>query len=478
MGEVSKNNAGSFEKYRFEEHNDFQVTINSVQQTLHVERLPDPMRIGAYRDILPYDVDNLYPNKIKAMAERSQSCKTAILTETRFVVGQGFSDENLNDLIVNSEGQTLKDLLYFSQAERSTFKGLALHFNYNIFGEIIEINEICFESLRFDKDMRKIVFKRDWSNRSSRYKNPEIHYHLFNPENAVNEINECGGLDKYNGQVLYWIPRKKEIYTTCRFDHALDDVQFEHESGLYKLRNIQNDYSAGYILKYPKMLESEKEKQDLKREQNNSRGAKNAGKINTFPIPPAMLEKLGGMKFVEEIPRTGVDKMFTKQNEETRFNIYAAFQQPPILNGITKDGMFNQESFVDAFDYYNSITESDRKQIEKIFKKFLPLTIWGIENVEIRPLEYISRKESSEKGVEDEEEAGRIKREAQANLKGTVGGVDGILSIQEKVAMGVTQYDAGLEILMEIYGFEEEKAKSILGKKNTNNNGSKDNIDK
>ena len=64
-----------------------------------------------------------------------------------------------------------------------------------------------------------------------------------------------------------------------------------------------------------------------------------------------------------------MDKLFQNQNEETKFNIYSVFNQPPILSGISKDGMFNAASYTDAFNYYNSIIEKDRQELERIFNE-------------------------------------------------------------------------------------------------------------
>lgn len=58
-----------------------------------------------------------------------------------------------------------------------------------------------------------------------------------------------------------------------------------------------------------------------------------------------------------------------------------------------------------------------------------------------------------------------VEAQAKANLKGSVGGVQGILAIQLQVSQGVTDYDAGLAILFEIYGFDDATAKRILGDK-------------
>ena len=62
--------------------------------------------------------------------------------------------------------------------------------------------------------------------------------------------------------------------------------------------------------------------------------------------------------------------------------------------------------------------------------------------------------------------------QAQANLRGTVGGVQGILAIQASVAQGTTDYAAALATLIEIYGFSEATAITILGTPgiNVNNN--------
>lgn len=53
--------------------------------------------------------------------------------------------------------------------------------------------------------------------------------------------------------------------------------------------------------------------------------------------------------------------------------------------------------------------------------------------------------------------------EAQANLRGSVGGVQGILSLQNSVSQGITSYDSAISVLVEIYGFELNVAINILG---------------
>jgi len=53
--------------------------------------------------------------------------------------------------------------------------------------------------------------------------------------------------------------------------------------------------------------------------------------------------------------------------------------------------------------------------------------------------------------------------EAKANLKGSVGGVQGIIEIQQSVASGVTDPESAVALLMEIYGFNQDIATRIIG---------------
>lgn len=52
---------------------------------------------------------------------------------------------------------------------------------------------------------------------------------------------------------------------------------------------------------------------------------------------------------------------------------------------------------------------------------------------------------------------------AQAALRGSVGGVQGILAIQAAVSAGTSDYEAAVATLEEIYGYEEKRARRLLG---------------
>jgi hypothetical protein len=271
------------------------------------------------------------------------------------------------------------------------FGGFALHFNYNLLGQITEINTINFEFCRWTKDLKRICVNPDWNRRNRRKE--EVEYKPYDPQNVIAEIQEAGGIENYKGQLFYFIANPADYYTICTWDAALDDAQFEAEAKLYSLSGIQNDYSLSGLISYPKNITDQKEIDNIKEEIEKDKGAANAGGIRLIGALPA--ENLTNWKWFTPISRNNIDSLHTNQVERAKFNIYATFRQPPILNGVVTNGMFNQESFMDAFDYYNSATESERKDIERQLNKILASSIWnGIGAVQIQPKKFIGRQKN------------------------------------------------------------------------------------
>jgi len=354
------------------------VSVNSIQRSLFVERLH--IDVSAHKDlILPYDVDNLYPNKIKSIAQRSGTTTSAIETLSSFLSGRGFKGM---ETVVNKDGKTFWDILRFVSLSKAMFKGFALHFNYNLLGEIIEITPINFEWVRWSKNLKTYIVNPDWKRRHRRAMEQE-EYNPFNPNSVIQEINAVG-LENYKGQLYYWIPNLADYYTTCTFDPVLDDAQFEAEAKLYSLSSIQNDYSLGGIVSYPTGITDEGQIEDIKEDLQGDKGSINAGGIRVVGALPH--EGLSNFKWFHPISRNNIDGLHKNQKEDAKNNIYAEFRQPPILNGVSQNGMFNEASFADAFHYYNSATETERDEIQRELNKIISKSIWaGLGIIKIEP---------------------------------------------------------------------------------------------
>lgn len=355
--------------------------IDTIKQQAFIKRLPIHMPRGVDNVVL-YGDDNLYPNKALETCNRSKSTKTATKTLMRFIKGEGWNDDVINKTEF-SKGLTGSDILHYVADYKSKL-GFALHVNYNIAGEIVEIQPIDFENLRYKltKQGLRFAWRYDWQNGGAR---DEIIYNLFNPEKVKEEIAEVG-IENYTGQIYYWTGTRK-FYPLATFDEVYDEAQFEAEQGVFKIRNIQNDFKPSGAIMYPKVLNNDEEFKNAKAQIKSATQVNNTSSVMFIGLTEDSMEMAG--KIWQPFERNNVDKLYDLQNKDALESIYASFQQPLILNGIEKNGMFNQASFMDAFHYYNSVVEDDRKSIERVFKNIFDNSIWNFSDVTIKPKEFL-----------------------------------------------------------------------------------------
>lgn len=480
---------------RDEENNDqrkMQSQINSLDFLIQVDRLP--IGRSQAQGIYLYGLDNNYARKITQASERSSDLVKAKEKQKLFIQGLGFPGATAMDVknetavIINKKGQTAFDLLQFC-AQQKTNINIAIHVNYNILGEAVEFNLIQYDFVRRkvkteqDQYTKYIIadiwhLENDYYNYGYAAKMMEFNKWMkeketklsfialecfdYNPDPQIvrEQIELSGGIDKYPGQ-LFYKKRTQDIYQKAIYDSVADDFQFLAESKLASLSNIQNGYSASGVFKYFATETGTKEIADLEKKINNARGSGNTGRIILHGVPPSSDMSMANNMF-ERTEMQNIDKLYDLQKKNAREAIKQLYSQPSALNGEDTTGNFATQNMQETFDFYNSVTEPLRQELEieltqlfknSIFENQLQLPI------EIDTLKYISS--SSMDVDEDENEA--VRAESQARLKGTVGGVQGVLAIQASVSAGTTQYEAGVEILKDIYGYSDEQARKILG---------------
>lgn len=479
-----------------------QIQVNSLDFLVSVDRL-SILRSSA-QGIYHYGGDNNYPRKIMQSADRSSSLVTARNKQAQFVQGLGFSGATAMDvkndtaIVINSKGQTAYDLLKFCADQKSNIN-IAIHVNYNQLGEAVEFNLIQYDFVRRkiktskDKFVKHIItniwhLENDYSQYGYAAKIMEFNKWVkdkeenlsfiaiecfdYNPDPLIvrEQIELSGGIDNYSGQ-LFYMKRTEDIYQKALYDSVADDFQFLAETKLSSLSNIQNGYSAGGIFKYFGNTTGTKEISELKKKLENTRGAKNFGRILALEIPSSADMKVPVNMF-EPTEMQNIDKLFSDQKKDARENIKSLYTIPNALIGKDTEGNFATQKMHETFDFYNTVTEPLRQELEIELTTLFKNSIFASQitlPIEIEPLQYISRTEINKNKLSEAGDGGEsaediaIRKEGQAKLKSTGIGVESILSVQEKVSTGITQYESGIEILMDIYGYTDEKARKILG---------------
>jgi hypothetical protein len=129
------------------------------------------------------------------------------------------------------------------------------------------------------------------------------------------------------------------------------------------------------------------------------------------------------------------------------------------------DSIFDQleeENTTAAVSFWKMEISAQRKLVEKKVEEIM-LEI-DAEQASMRSLEFGNVLDPE--GGEKIDTPVDVEAEAKAKLKGSVGGVEGILSIQTQVSEGITPYSAALSILELIYGINQQDGRQILGDEN------------
>lgn len=351
---------------------------------MHIERYTySPLRkrvptvIDRTKGIQRYGVDNLYPQRMADIADFSYTTGSAVEGLSSFLFGQGFTDASLGQLVVNSEGDTLTDILKYITTDRALFNGYALHVSLNAFLQPAEIRFIEFPYVRFGLP-DNIGIPHDYKVNTNWERDPNKNatnveiideYGMFTTDREhIDNIIEKYGSD-FGGLVFYNTP-KRFTYPKCSFDRVADQAQTQEESAVFDLASIQNGFTATTIFKYPGKFQDDDERRQVENKLNPFKGARGAKSTMVVENPAGA----GGedVKLTESIQMQNTDRMFEAADQRAKKAIRENFRMPMEILGVSPEtGMFNKEQIVEAFTYFNFVTNEPRLAISRDLKKVL-----------------------------------------------------------------------------------------------------------
>lgn len=207
---------------------------------------------------LPYFKDDCFPLKWHKTISESPSAASCVSTIADFLEGFGFSDTELEKLVVNSKGETFFQIHQQTSASFAEFEGFYWHFMYNASGKIVEWRLLPFESCRLgvpdDKGWISKIFYNpffgtdEYIAETGRYKKDTIEYHAFNPIGISAQILK--EKDKYQGQVLFigTTTASSRFYPYPEAMSAEKWMKIEAGTADYHEDNINNGLHQPYIL--------------------------------------------------------------------------------------------------------------------------------------------------------------------------------------------------------------------------------------
>lgn len=379
-------------------------------------------------EIIGYGNDNLYPQRIKDLIACSETGEGCLKRYVDFIQGNGFNDEAFAKLVVNTNGDTADDILQQIADDLGSYGGFALHVNYNLLGDIVELSHIPFESCRLGQEddlgyIGKIAVHPDWSGKRKRNGKPlkptkeSIDYiNVFNPNKSVvlAQIEASGDIDAYKGQILWVSSAGKQEYPKTIYDKVVSQMSTEEGLGNIALRNTRSNFNLTGMFVTRQGLDASSEAnneinpKDTDDEDDSIakvlaslQGDENANKILHVVVAND-----------EEIPQfvpfqgANYDKDFTVTCDTVCEKIYAAFGQEA-WHRIRKGSVgFSSDIMRDTYDVYNSVTNGERRTIERVFDKIFKrwYTSLPTSDFSIEPLTYISSEPKQEETITEYQE--------------------------------------------------------------------------
>lgn len=353
---------------------------------------------------ISYGANNIYPTNCKRILASSPTGVACREKYVDFVAGNGFVNQQLNDITVNRRGQKLLYLLrqiVRDLAESSTFH---FHINYNLNYEIDSISRVNPEYVRRGQPdsngfTPKVAvwgnFSRD--NHEQIEKTSESYINIFNPNPEViaKQIELAGGIRQYKGQILsYWGDSDNE-YPAVSYDSVLNDLKIDAAISTKSLYDLENDFMANTVFIFKDKLEKE-HKAALLGELKKSQGVDGR---KVFLIDGA--EDGVDMRTIE---KHGSDQQYIHTEEKARRRIYRAWGQLPILHGEDRSNALSADgrAIQNAFTFYNNQTSRQRKMLSQAFAMLMAAYKRPIEDdFEIEMLSFITSENKEIEGQEN-----------------------------------------------------------------------------
>lgn len=425
--------------------------------------------------------DNQYPSEMERVINNSPSASRSAKMMTKFLRGSGIQIEGgQKDPIVNKKKNLkLSDIVDGIATDISKQYGCYIHTGYKVVSGKLKPGELTvldYCKCRIGKEDQqdnagKIFFgeyeEKSGSRVSKKKKKDAKWYYPFNSDEDViisqikadaKDKNTDGTLEAmlphYRGQVFYLNLTPNYTYAISLFDGVFNDCDTEYRMSLYSNTVTR----GGFLGKLAVVVRSldEEEGQNVEEDIVKWLGAEESGNIYYLEVGEAV-EDISKVLHIEQIETQYNEKQFIETRKSCRTNILGAANNIPEGLVYNSSGLFAQsgESYKQMKIFYNEQTQDERSKIEDTLKmlgypvKIIPL----IEDESPLPVEGAG----AGAPVDD------ATREAQAALRGSVGGVQGILGIQQSVSQKLTDFESAVTILMEIYGFSREVSQALLG---------------
>jgi hypothetical protein len=330
-----------------------------------------------------------------------------------FIEGNGLRNKDFSEYVCNRRGETIDDIFSLIAKDLAYYHGFALHVNYNMACEIVELQHIPFDCCRLEEedDNGQVIYINvhpDWTGEKSRKgkkilvdKNHIDKIYVFNPiKNVVlSQIEASGGIDQYKGQVLWFSMDGRFQYPKPVYDKVVTNLSTDEGLDNVKYRNVRNGFmlSGMFVHKKGMITEYDAEGNPLPTDDDEYDFSQNLdvfqGDMNCCSIMDVTINSEEEKPEFINIEGTNYDTKFTCTETSVTERIYSAFGQEPWYCIRTGKVGFSGTVTSEAYEYYNSYVSKERRAISRKLKQIFDHWFESANtsgDYEIEPLVYVS----------------------------------------------------------------------------------------
>lgn len=357
------------------------------------------VRSNRLKNILDWGENNDYPQVVMNIVSGSYTGSNCLDRYRKFIYGRGFQDADNYQIIVNNDGDTTDSLLKSCADDLASFGGFAIHVNRNLLGQITTMRHIPFENIRFcpddDKEYAgKVALHPDWGERSWKsFNKVKIEYfYIYDPsrDEFLRRVAQTeGGIREYKGEIFIYSNRKG-TYPLPIYDDVLTDMSTQEGVSNITYRNVRRGFMpAGCFAEInPNYDDNNPEDKKQFEETGNALRALQGDKQAASVMHVVVGDKENVPQFVA-MRGTNYDKDFTVSTDYVRKAIGQAFSQPPELRCEDTSKGFANDTMIQAYQVYNSITSDERLTLEREFTRLFKNWYVALDyNFQIQPLSY------------------------------------------------------------------------------------------
>lgn len=318
-------------------------------------RQPAPKNAATIDKYLPYGPNDAFPLEWSRSISSSPSASSCLSTIKDFLEGFGFSDTELEKLVVNSKGETFWQIHQKTVDDAAEFYGFYWLLRFNALGTPTEWEVLPFQNCRLGKPDDKGYISKIYYNPffgtsdfKSQDKAKTIVYDVFNPSAVKAQIAEQK--DKFKGQVFFFgstTPLSpyypvNEAYSSSKWMKIESGVSDYHED------NLNNGFLQPFMLVMKGDPNAPSTNPNYTDETRNGHAVTNAEEFEDMVAENFMGAKRVGNMFVqwvnigEEAPEAVAlpannngDLFVTLDNQATK-KITIAWKVPSILANISE----------------------------------------------------------------------------------------------------------------------------------------------